>query len=89
MQQMPIIVDPEMLGQYLQAIQEKAMQEATQKKPQRMRKVAEAARETGLSYNCVRQLCLSGKVASVRIGKSKLFVNLDDLVDYCTNNREG
>ena len=87
MQQMPIIVDPDALQQYLKAIQEKAEREAGKKRPPRMRKIADAAAETGLSYHCVRQLCIDGKVAHVSAGR-KFFVNLDDLIDYCTNNRE-
>ena len=88
MQQLPIIVDPEMLQRYLLAIQEKAEHEANQKRPPRMRKVVEAAAETGLSQNCVRQLCLTGKVAHVNAGR-RLFVNLDDLINYLSTNREG
>ena len=46
-----------------------------------MRTLREASKESGLSYDCLRKLCLSGKIIHVRAGK-KILVNMDRLSDY-------
>ena len=56
-------------------------------RPPRMRTISDAAKETGLSYNCIRRLCMNGNVAHVKTGR-KIFINLDALIDYCATNRD-
>lgn len=41
----------------------------------------EAAEYTGLTYNCIRKLCLTDKIVHIRSGK-KFYVNLPKLLDY-------
>ena len=41
----------------------------------------ETARQTGLSYDRIRKLCLQGKIVYVRSG-SKIFVNMDRFIDF-------
>ena len=43
--------------------------------------IKEAAARTGLSYRCVRNLCLDGKVVHIMSG-NKTYVNYDKLIDY-------
>ena len=43
--------------------------------------VKQAANETGSSYHCLRNLCLSGKIAHIRSG-NKYMINSDRLEDY-------
>ena len=47
----------------------------------RMLTIKEAAQETGLSYNCLRQWCLSGTITHVKAG-SKFLINMDKLKDF-------
>lgn len=56
-----------------------------QDKPPRMLTIREAASETGLSYDHVRRLCITGKVKHVMVG-SKRLVNAESLRAYL---REG
>ena len=50
----------------------------------RMIGLREAAADTGLSYDCLRKLCLQRRIAHIRAGK-KILVNADALVDYLTH----
>lgn len=43
--------------------------------------LAEASKQTGLSYNYLRKLCLMGQITHIRAGK-KYLINLEKLVDY-------
>lgn len=43
--------------------------------------IKEAAARTGLTYNCVRRLCLSNQIRYIRSG-SKYFVNLSKLLVF-------
>lgn len=47
----------------------------------RMITLREAAKETGLSYGCLRKLCLSGQIAHIRAG-SKFLLNYELLAEY-------
>lgn len=41
----------------------------------------EAAEYTGLTYNCIRRLCLKNEIVHIRSGK-KFYVNLPKLLEY-------
>lgn len=43
--------------------------------------LAEASKQTGLSYGYLRKLCLTGQITHIRAGK-KYLINLEKLVDY-------
>ena len=43
--------------------------------------LAEASKQTGLSYDYLRKLCLTGQITHTRAGK-KYLINLEKLVDY-------
>ena len=42
----------------------------------------EASEITGLSYSCIRKLCLSNEIRFIRSG-SKYYVNTASLIQYC------
>lgn len=42
----------------------------------------DASSKTGLSYNCIRQLCLDEKIKYIRSGV-KIYVNMASLIAYC------
>ena len=46
-----------------------------------METLAEASKQTGLSYDYLRKLCLTGQITHIRAGK-KYLINLEKLVDY-------
>lgn len=50
----------------------------------KMISLKQAAIETGLSYYCLRNLCLDGKVAHITSG-NKYLINADRLDDYLNN----
>ena len=43
--------------------------------------IKQTAKETGLAYNYIRNLCLQNKIVYVRAG-NKYLVNVDKLIDY-------
>ena len=47
----------------------------------KMRTIKQAAQETGLAYNYIRNLCLQNKIVYVRAG-NKYLINLNKLIDY-------
>lgn len=47
----------------------------------RMLKIKDAAAETGISYNCLRQWCISGAITYVKAGKMFL-INMDKLESF-------
>lgn len=47
----------------------------------KMRTIKETAKETGLAYNYIRNLCLQNKIVYVRAG-NKYLVNIDKLIEY-------
>lgn len=47
----------------------------------KMRTIKETAKETGLAYNYIRNLCLQNKIVYVKAG-NKYLVNIDKLIDY-------
>ena len=47
----------------------------------KMRTIKETAKETGLAYNYIRNLCLQNKIVYVRAG-NKYLVNVDKLIEY-------
>ena len=46
-----------------------------------MKTMREAAQLTGISYNCIRKMCLSNKITYIKAG-TKCLVNMDKLVEY-------
>lgn len=46
--------------------------------------IKDAAAQTGLSYDCIRKLCICKKIVYVRAGK-KYLINLERLVEYLNN----
>lgn len=47
----------------------------------RMLSIREAVIETGLTYNALRQLCMSGQIVHIRVG-TKYLINMDRLEDF-------
>lgn len=47
----------------------------------RMRTIKQTAKETGLAYNYIRNLCLQNKIVYVRAG-NKYLVNVDKLIEF-------
>ena len=47
----------------------------------RMVGITEASKQTGLSYDFIRKLCLQGKIVYVRAGV-KYLINLDKLLEF-------
>lgn len=47
----------------------------------RMKTIREASIECGLSYNCLRQLCLNNQIVHIRVG-TKFLINMDKLKDF-------
>ena len=47
----------------------------------RMITLKTAAAETGLSYDCLRKLCLQGKIVHIRSG-NKFLLNSSKLIEY-------
>ena len=43
--------------------------------------IKEASQRTGLSYDSLRKLCLSGRIVHLRAG-SKFYVNFPKLIDF-------
>ena len=53
----------------------------------RMATLKQASDETGLSYHCLRQLCLENKVVSIRSGK-KFLVNMTKLSNFLNGEKQ-
>lgn len=49
--------------------------------------IQETSNATGISYDCIRKLCLQGKIVHIRAG-TKFLINMEKLVDYL-NKGEG
>ncbi len=47
----------------------------------------EAAEKTGLSYDCLRKMCLQKKIVYITVGK-KFLVNEEKLVDFLNGELE-
>lgn len=47
-----------------------------------MKPIKEASEETGLSYHCIRKLCLEGKIKFIKSG-AKYYINMNSLLAYC------
>lgn len=46
--------------------------------------IAEASKQTGLSYDFIRKLCLQKKIVHIRAGV-KYLINLEKLIEYLNN----
>ena len=46
-----------------------------------MKKLRDAAAATGLSYSCLRRLCIQGKIVCVRSG-NRWYINMERLAEY-------
>lgn len=56
--------------------------ESVDKPTKIMMPIKEASELTGLSYSCIRKLCLSNEIRFIRSG-SKYYVNARSLLDFC------
>ncbi len=56
--------------------------ESIEKSPKIMLTIKEATEMTGLSYSCIRRLCLNNEIKFVRSG-TKYYVNTASLLRYC------
>lgn len=54
----------------------------------RMLPIKQAAQETGLSYNFIRQLCIQEKIVFVRSG-NKYFINMQKFEEYLDSGGKG
>ena len=54
----------------------------------RMISLKQASTETGLSYDCLRKMCLANKLVYIRIGK-KIMLNADRLEEYLNGGSGG
>lgn len=43
--------------------------------------IKSAAEQTGLSYDCIRKMCLQNKIVYIRAG-TKFLINLEKLIEY-------
>ena len=50
--------------------------------------IRETSRRTGLSYDCIRKLCLSGEIVFMRVGR-KYFVNFGKFCEFLNNPGQG
>ena len=53
----------------------------------KMVSLAEASKESGLSYDFIRKLCLQNKIVYVRAGV-KYLINCDNLVEYLNQGEQ-
>lgn len=47
-----------------------------------MKSIKDASEETGLTYHCIRSLCLEGKIKFIKSG-NKYYINMPSLIAYC------
>ena len=47
-----------------------------------MKSIKDASIETGLTYHCIRTLCLENKIKFIKSG-TKYYVNMPSLFAYC------
>lgn len=53
----------------------------------RMISLKEAVKESGLSYHCLRNLCLTGEVVHIRSG-NKILINAEKLAKYLNGEQQ-
>lgn len=53
----------------------------TEMKIPRMEPIKTASRESGISYDRIRKLCLAGEIVFIRSG-NKYLINMDRFIDY-------
>lgn len=63
------------------------MESANQLNIPTMYTIQQAAQATGLSYDCLRKLCLQKKIVHVRAGK-KYFINMERLAEFLNSAQE-
>lgn len=51
--------------------------------------IKEASKRTGLSYDSLRKMCLSGKIVHIRIGNGKFLINFGRLVEWLNTSCGG
>lgn len=51
--------------------------------------IKEASSRTGLSYDCLRKMCLNGKIVHIRIGNGKFLINFGRLVEWLNTSYGG
>ncbi len=53
-----------------------------------METLREASNQTGLSYDFLRKLCITGKIVHVRAG-CKILINMEKLVEFLNTGQVG
>lgn len=53
------------------------------------RRLKEISGHGGLSYDCLRKWCLSGKIVHIRVGNGKFLINWERLVEYLNTSCGG
>lgn len=51
----------------------------------RMLTIKECSKQTGVSYDAIRKLCLTGKIIHIRVG-SKYLINFGKFVDFLNSS---
>lgn len=51
----------------------------------KMLTIKECSEQTGVSYNAIRKLCLTGKIIHIRVG-SKYLINFGKFVEFLNNS---
>ncbi len=51
--------------------------------------IKEASSRTGLSYDCLRKMCLNGRIVHIRIGNGKFLINFGRLVEWLNTSYGG
>lgn len=64
-----------------EAINSQPVMESEEAKGPRMLPIKKVMELTGLSYSCLRNLCLQDKIVHIRVGK-KYLINYDRFIDY-------
>ncbi len=54
----------------------------------KMLPIKQAAEQTGLSYECIRKLCIQKKIVFVKSG-NKYFINMEKFAEFLNNGGEG
>ena len=49
----------------------------------------DASSRTGLSYDYLRKMCLSGKIVHIRVGNGKFLINFGRLIEWLNTSRGG
>ncbi len=53
-----------------------------------METLREASHQTGLSYDYLRKLCITGKIVHIRAG-CKILINMEKLIEFLNTGQAG